>query len=343
MNRLITSLLFVMAYVLANGQNLPKSYVCYQSTSEITVDGKLEKSEWGKAKWTDLFVDIEGDKKAKPTYKTRVKMLWDEKYFYFAAELQDAHIWAKLKQRDTVIFYDNDFEIFIDPQGDNHMYYEFEMNALNTVWDLMLVKPYRNGGPAINSWDIKGLKTGVEIYGTLNDPSDKDKKWTLEVAMPWESLKECAPGKRMPKDGEQWRVNFSRVQWSVGVLDGIYYKKLDSETGKVKNEHNWVWSPQGVIDMHQPEKWGFVQFSENIVGGEKVEFVEDIDFPVKMALLKVYEMQKKYQKITGKYADAVNTKVDVQVEATSKQFLAYAKGASGKMWYINQDSKIWSE
>lgn len=31
---------------------------------------------------------------------------------------------------------DNDFEVFLDPDGDNHNYYEIEINAHNTVWDL---------------------------------------------------------------------------------------------------------------------------------------------------------------------------------------------------------------
>ena len=50
-----------------------------------------------------------------------------------------------LTEHDSVIFQDNDFEVFIDPDGDNHNYYEIEINALNTEWDLRLPKPYRDG------------------------------------------------------------------------------------------------------------------------------------------------------------------------------------------------------
>ena len=87
-------------------------------------------------------------------------MLYDDNYFYFAAELDEPHVWATLTDRDAVIYHDNDFEVFIDPDGDNHLYYELEINALGTEWDLLLVKPYRDGGPAINAWDIQGLQTG---------------------------------------------------------------------------------------------------------------------------------------------------------------------------------------
>jgi len=34
-------------------------------------------------------------------------------------------------------------QIFLDPDGDNHLYYEIEINALGTVWDLLMAKPYR--------------------------------------------------------------------------------------------------------------------------------------------------------------------------------------------------------
>ena len=52
------------------------------------------------------------------------------RYFYVAAEMEEPHVWGTLTQHDAVIFQDNDFEVFIDPDGDNHEYYEFEINAL---------------------------------------------------------------------------------------------------------------------------------------------------------------------------------------------------------------------
>ncbi len=63
---------------------------------------------------------------------------------------------ARCTARDSVIFHDNDFEVFVDPDGDTHAYYELEVNALGTQWDLMLIKPYRDGGRAIDAWDIAG-------------------------------------------------------------------------------------------------------------------------------------------------------------------------------------------
>jgi hypothetical protein len=67
------------------------------------------------APWTDLFVDIQGSLKPEPYHKTRVKMLWDDEYMYFFADMEEPHLWATLTERDAVVYFDNDFEIFIDP------------------------------------------------------------------------------------------------------------------------------------------------------------------------------------------------------------------------------------
>ena len=83
-----------------------------------------------------------------------------------------------------MIFQDNDIELFVDPDGDGLRYFELEVNALNTAWDLFLLKPYRDGGHGDNSWDIVGLRSAVGLEGTLNDPSDRDGGWTLELAIP---------------------------------------------------------------------------------------------------------------------------------------------------------------
>ena len=75
-----------------------------------------------------------------------------------------------------------------ESDGDSHEYFEFEMNALNTGWDLRLPKPCKDGGPALNEWEIPGLKTAVHINGTLNHPADRDHGWTVEIAFPRSAL-----------------------------------------------------------------------------------------------------------------------------------------------------------
>lgn len=318
----------------------PKSYICYKTDSPIEIDGKMNENVWQKADWTDDFIDIEGDLKPIPALKTNVKMLWDDDYFYFFCELQEPHIWAKLKKRDSVIFYDNDFEIFIDPDGDTHNYYEFEINAFNTIWDLFLSQPYRDSGcKVLDSWDIQGIKTAVYIDGTLNDPTDIDVSWSVEIAYPWKVLEECAV-QCPPLQGDQWRVNFSRVQWDTKIIDNEYSKLR-------KPEHNWVWSPQGIINMHFPEMWGFVQFSEKQVGPEKDKFKYNKDEDIKWILRQIYYKERTYQMQNGKFTDDVALlKVDIPKGFLPKIFITpnYFEAViivEDKEFHISSDGKTW--
>ena len=294
--RFLTPLFLVLFLSTVYAQS-PRSYVAYKTSEEINIDGKAQETAWEKAPWSQDFIDIEGEKI--PEYKTNVKMLWDEKYLYFLAEMEEPHVWGTLKQRDTVIFYNNDFEIFIDPDGDTHNYMEFEMNALNTVWDLFIVKPYREPAPVLDSWDIQGLKSAVNIEGTLNNPTDKDKGWSVEVAIPWEVLTEAASHNKLPKN-EFWRINFSRVNWDF-ELDGTTYSRKKDEQGKFLPEYNWVWSPQGVINMHEPEHWGYVYFSTKSPG-EKKDFEIPQDEKIRWFLYELYRKQKAYQRENKSWA-----------------------------------------
>lgn len=242
------ALLFLL---LQPGAELPKRYDAHRAVSPLQIDGKLDDGAWKNAPWTGLFVDIEGDAKPKPRFATRAKMLWDDQYLYIAADLAEPDVWATLTEHDAVIFHDNDFEVFLNPTGDTLNYFEFEINALNTGWDLFLPRPYRQQGKPDNGWEIPGLKTAVHVNGTLNKPGDQDAGWQVELAFPWSEFRRS--GKGRPSSGEEWRINFSRVEWKTRV-EGGKYTKLPGR------EDNWVWSPQGVIDMHRPEHWGRVRF-----------------------------------------------------------------------------------
>ncbi len=278
----------------------PREYACALTKTAPTLDGKLDDAGWIAAPWTEDFLDIQGPSLPAPRFRTRVKMLWDHTHFYIAAELREPHLWATLKSHDEIVFHDNDFEVFLDPDGDTREYYEIEVNAIGTIFDLYLHKRYKEDGPAEHAWNAEGLRTAIHLDGTLNDASDVDRAWTLEWAIPWAafqpptlslpSFREKARAAAAPKIGDEWRVNFSRVQWTT-TLEGstptksaptppindsytqpappvdaapstppVPYKKVAG-----KPEDNWVWSPQWQIDMHDPKYWGRVRFVKDSV------------------------------------------------------------------------------
>ncbi|WZO99412.1 carbohydrate-binding family 9-like protein [Isosphaeraceae bacterium EP7] len=280
----------------------PKGYVCRRAAEPIVVDGKLGDASWADAPWTDTFVDIEGDKKPKPRFKTRAKMLWDDQYLYIAADMEEPHVWGTLTKHDSVIFQDNDFEVFIDPDSDNQNYGELEINALNTEWDLFLPKAYRDGGPALNSWEIPGLKKGVNVRGTLNDPKDTDEGWSVEMAIPWSVWREHTKQALPPREGDQWRINFSRVEWHHELVDDKYRKVPNTK------EDNWVWSPQEAVDMHRPETWGYLQFTGK---SGNVPFRPDPTLAARNLLMKIYWAQKPYH---GEHKNWAETLKDLKIE-----------------------------
>ena len=277
-----------------------QSYVAHKTNEAITIDGKANEKSWAKSKWSNAFIDIEGVET--PTYKTQVKMMWDDTYFYILANIEEPHVWGDITKRDAVIFHNNDFEVFVDPDGDTHNYYELEINALNTAWDLFVSKPYRGGNITLNEWDIIGLKSAVSVNGTLNNPNDIDKGWVLEMAIPWAAYRTGYYQNNVPVD-KFWRVNFSRVNWEHTITDGKYSRKKDDK-GKYLHEYNWVWSPIGIISMHEPEKWGYVYFSSKEVG-DNVDFIIPKDEEIKWELYKLYAAQRKYRSANGKWATSI--------------------------------------
>jgi len=321
-------------------RDIPRSgYVANRSASRIEIDGRLDDAAWRGAVWSDRFQDIEGAVKPRPRFDTRVKMLWDRKYLYIGAFLPDPHIWGTLTEHDSVIFHDNDFEVFIDPDGDNHEYYEFEINALNTGWDLFLDKPYKDNGKADNGWEIPGLKTAIHIEGTLNDPSDIDQYWSVEIAIPWKALNRHAHRRYPPSAGDQWRINFSRVQWQTTVEGGKYKKVPDVR------EDNWVWSPQGIIDMHRPEKWGTVQFSTQHEG--TVGLNPDMTENARKMLMEIYHKQKSNHRETGVWWTTLEQlgigsakAAGVVIEKTEAGYRAKIPLADGRTACVTQDSRL---
>jgi hypothetical protein len=268
---------------------IPKHYILTKTNEQIVIDGIENESSWKRALYSDLFIDIQGVKI--PKYDTKMKMLWDENYLYVYAQLEEPHIWGDLKQRDTVIYYNNDFEIFIAPSGTTRNYAEIEINCLGTVWDLLLNKPYRDRGNANNHWNLNGLKSAIQIKGTLNDYHDIDSMWTIEVAIPMDALLELKNRRKsMPKEGDQWRINFSRVEWDYDIVNGVYQRKKEKD-GEFKREYNWVWSNQSVINMHEPEKWGFIQFT-NDSSSVKKTFIEDESMLIEQVLFALFRQTK---------------------------------------------------
>jgi len=224
-------------------------------------------------------------------------MLWDEEHLYIYAKMEEPHVWGRLTQRDTIIYYDNDFEIFIKPFEQQSFYYEIEVNPLNTILDLMMPKPYRFGGDALMHWDVKKLKSAIHVEGTLNNSNDRDQYWAVEMAIPFKSLTTFSR-KAIPRINDYWRINFSRVQWQHEVRHGEYARKV--KDGKLLPEDNWVWSPIGIVNMHHPERWGYVKFIDSL---QHVSLPKS--YPAEKMAWNIFYLQQLYKQEHKHFADSI--------------------------------------
>lgn len=331
----------------------PPTYVCYKAPAPIKVDGKLSPKEWDAIPWTSEFVDIEGDKRPKPELPTRAKMAYTEEGMYFAALLEEPHVWGTITEHDAVIYHDNDFEIFIDASNDTHDYLEYEVNALGTDWDLYISKPYRDGPTVLDNFEYRGMQSAVYVDGTINNPNDIDKSWSVEVFIPWGSILNAPREKVMPKIGDQFRVNFSRVEWASEAKDGKYVKVPLKGEDKIR-ENNWVWAPTGVINIHMPEYWGYVQFSDKVAGTGETPFVTNPAEETKWILRNLYYRQNQYAEQYGSYASTVaelkpeeicpqETAGQIRLATTPSLYEITLPAPDGTVWHISQDGRVWSK
>ena len=171
------------------------------------------------------------------------------------------------------------------------------------------------------------------------------------MAIPFESLR-LGLGNVVPTDRQIWKINFSRVQWQTEIKDGKYVRKIDLETGHLISEDNWVWSPIGVINMHYPERWGMIQFSEKTVGEGNDTFRSDANLELQKYLWLIYYKQVKYHTQNGKYATRL-ADIDVpetlssnhnilqfELNGTELQYIAVLTTSEHTKLTINQDGII---
>lgn len=320
----------------------PKTYVCQRAGEAVKIDGKLDEAAWKNVPATAAFVDISGEDFPKPKFRTTAKMLWDDDFLYVAAEMEEPNLQASLTEHDSIIYRDNDFEVFLDPDGDGKNYFEIEVNAFNTVFDLMLDKPYRSGGNFFTQWNCPGLKTAVRCAGTLNDATDKDSGWTVEMAIPRKALTQNFDNPLQA--GKCWRVNFSRVQWLK----------------KGGPEENWVWSPTGKIDMHMPDRWGYVVFSDKNAGTPLSE-AENFSLPYPESIYKLlwamfYAQQENFARdrnylrtpeqffLTEKETGTLPRGTTLSVEATQNTFRVIADVPALKTrYFVNEQGEFRAE
>ncbi len=248
----------------------PRQYIVYRASGPISIDGNITEKAWLDAEWSDPYEDHQAPYAPPPWKTTRMKVLHDDENLYFAARLQEENVWGHLAKPDTIIYLDNDWEIFLNPTADGVAYYEFEINPLNYAWDMFHATDYHRAGPLDLYYNVTGLRHAVGVQGTLNLHHDTDTGWTVEVKWPLASLRERNPRVSLPvRRGDVWRANFSRVQY-LHIYDQVFPYMLPWSPCE-----DWVWNTTNTGDLHNPEMWGKLIFSDMTAGSAQDTELEE--------------------------------------------------------------------
>jgi Carbohydrate family 9 binding domain-like len=264
-------------------------YTCYRARTPPALDGRLADAAWQRAPKSPRFVDmVTGDP---AFFDTRAAALWDDQNLYVGFWVEEPFVEAKLTERDSLIFAENDVEVFIDG-GD--CYYEFEINALGTIYEVFFIwqDAFTRGGRfdvpefdllarkalsfagnydrdaahfwwgthprkarwAFLDWDFPGLRSAVHVDGTINDRSVVDRGWMVELAFPWAGMRWLADGRSIPPThGDVWSIFFGR------------FERLDVAGALPQPQPAWCWNKHGTLDTHLPERFTRVHFSSQYV------------------------------------------------------------------------------
>ena len=218
-------------------------YSVRRTSAKIEIDGRLDEPAWQNAETFGKFQFpwwTSGEKE-----QTTARMLWDEEFLYVSYECQDAHISAVQTERDSAVYQDDCVELFTAPNPDRPLdYFNIEMNVNRAILDRH--HPDGPGKPQVPNWNARGIKIATVVDGSLNDDTDTDRGWVLEVAIPFENFAKVT-GRAHPRDGDVWHLNLNRLG------------------GKINPQHS-QWSPGTTAKpaFHAPDTFGRVTFSSQI-------------------------------------------------------------------------------
>ena len=185
------------------------TYVCRRTREAITIDGHLSESAWGRAEALADFRFIDGI--GEPQLPTELRMCWDESNLYLGFVCVDTDIWGEMSERDDPVWQEEVAEAFIASGGEVTKYFEFNFSPHNVVFDALIECPESGDRQFMKSdvgWNCEGMQSAVQVKGTLDDHSDVDERWTVEVALPFSQIGREG---RAPVEGEKWRANFFRI------------------------------------------------------------------------------------------------------------------------------------
>jgi hypothetical protein len=188
-------------------QTLPE-YRAPKAAKPPTLDGKLDDEGWKAAPVITLTTSFDGQPTSR---KTTARILYDERFLYVGFDCEDLDVWGSLRKKDEPIYTEEAVEIFIDANGDGKTYNELQVSPHNVNFDAAFIARRSNLEEAMK-WE-SGMKSAVEVRGTLDNDQDKDQGWSVELQIPLDQLSEVP--RLPPQKADRWRFNLFRLEHTI--------------------------------------------------------------------------------------------------------------------------------
>lgn len=176
--------------------------------------------------------------------KVRVKSLYSEKFLYLRFDVEEDAIQSTATKINDFVYIDSCIEFFCAPDPKRpDLYYNLEMNCCGNVY--MAYGPDRRLGERIfvPVQALEKIIYSTSIKGATKEISPSDKKWEIEIKIPW-SVYQTMSQTPVPLKGSVWRGNFYKCGDKLPKIHYGSWNKIE------------VPSP----DFHRPEFFGELIF-----------------------------------------------------------------------------------
>jgi hypothetical protein len=187
----------------------PQTYAVHKIAEPIVIDGRADEAAWQRAPESPVFSTAEGSPEVKGD--TRARLLWDDENLYVFVSAKDSDVHSQYRSQDEPLWKEDVIELFIDADRNRRGYVELQVNPNNAQLDSWFVAT--RSGMIDAAW-AAGMRSAVQVHGTLDNRDDTDTGWDVEIAIPLGAVKGAArnmPVNIPPVVGDTWRLNIVRV------------------------------------------------------------------------------------------------------------------------------------
>ena len=191
---------------VTKGANAP-AYTAHKVTSPILLDGRLDDLGWQGVAPTAPFVDPSG--RALPAnQRVDARLAWDDQYLYVGFVCPDSDIVSDRKGRDATLWEQDVVEVYLDPGADGKDYLELQIAPTGELFDALFSERRQPAWQeAAARLTMPSFVARVIAEGTVNQPGDRDTRWTVEARIAWTDI----PGVSGPPAGQAWGLNLYRI------------------------------------------------------------------------------------------------------------------------------------